>query len=423
MGIYLTLPKRLNAEILQQDPSNDRFSAGTESSPESLIQLVDPETGKIWGFVVIDNSSLGPGLGGIRMVPDLSLWEVHRLAKTMTLKNAISCIPYGGGKSGLILDPFQFIGKPEKKAQLMSAFAQAIFPLDRYIPAPDMGTDEKDIQTIHEVFEELRDPQSLPRGVGSRPPEMGGIPIDQWGLTAHGLLAAAEALQQHQPKFSLKNSDIIIQGFGNVGAPAASKFAEKGARIVGVSDINCGLWNPEGLDIEELLSVRSLPNGLANYKGITEKLFVGRKLDWLLEAPCDLLIPAARPDAITSKNSERLQCRFILQGANTPSNKMTEYFLYHRRNILSLSDFVVNVGGVIGCAVELQMEKDPEYEQKVRAHNAKGYLEKLIFNTVSRNTLELLERLNGSTDDKIFRELAVELAEERLFNPGPEIWL
>ena len=81
-------------------------------------------------------------------------------------------------------------------------------------------------------------------------------------------------------------------------------------------------------------------------------------MDWLLEAPCDILVPAARPDAITARNADRIQCKVILQGANTPVNKMTEYYLNNRRGIISLSDFIVNSGGIIGCAVELTMKAD-----------------------------------------------------------------
>ena len=125
--------------------------------------------------------------------------------------------------------------------------------------------------------------------------------------------------------------------------------------ITGVSDIHGALWHSHGLNVGELNSIRREPGGISNYSGQVEKRLGPEQIDWLLEAPCDILIPAARPDAITARNADRIQCRKIFQGANAPSNKMTEYYLQNRRGIISYSDFIVNVGGVMGCAVELKM--------------------------------------------------------------------
>ena len=142
-------------------------------------------------------------------------------------------------------------------------------------------------------------------------------------------------------------------------------MAEAGAIIVGASDIHQALWNAKGLDVGQLNQIRKNPGGLASYTGPIEKALGPEHLDWLLEAPCEILVPAARPDAITAKNADRIQCKVILQGANTPVNKMTEYYLKNRRGILSLSDFIVNVGGVIGCAVEMKMTGDGDYKSEV----------------------------------------------------------
>jgi glutamate dehydrogenase/leucine dehydrogenase len=139
---------------------------------------------------------------------------------------------------------------------------------------------------------------------------------------------------------------------------------------------------------------------------------------WLLEAPCDILIPAARPDAITAKNIDRIDCRIILQGANTPSNKSVEYYLKHRRNILSLTDFIVNAGGVIGCAVERKMIVDEIYSTIVQEKGTRTYTENLIFDTVAKNIKEIFSRID---EDYIFRDAATDLAMERL--ETRELWL
>jgi Glutamate dehydrogenase/leucine dehydrogenase len=237
-------------------------------------------------------------------------------------------------------------------------------------------------------------------------------------LTAHGIFAAAQTLESLFDNFSIKNSKVIIQGFGNVGCPTAMKLSQKGALIIGASDINCALWNPEGLDVKELIRIRKLPDGLKNYSKKFNKIFENKKLDWLLEAPCDILIPAARPDAITAKNIDRINCRLILEGANTPTSKPVEYYLKYRRNILSLTDFIVNAGGVIGCAVEQKIMQDTNYANKVKIKNTRNYTENLIFNTISANVIEIFSRIRK---DALFRDVATELALERL--QTKEIWL
>lgn len=416
-------PSRLALEPVPENITNERLSCTDDHLPDSVFKILDPDSGRMYGFAVVDDTRRGPGLGGIRLARDLTLEEVKRLARVMTLKNSGANLPYGGGKSGLIGDPSFLNQNPGLKSDLISMFAEAIFELDSYIPAPDMGTDERDLQIIHEVYSRHGAGSQDFRGVTGRPIENGGIPVDDWGLTAHGLLAASETLEKIDDQFKIKNSSVVVQGYGNVGSCTAIKLQQAGATIVGASDIHAGLWNPQGLNTDELNRVRHSSQGLQNYTGKIQKKFVGKKLDWLMEAPCEFLVPAARPDSITSRNADRIQCKVILQGANTPSNKMTEYYLKNRRGILSLNDFIVNVGGVVGCAVEIKMAADPEYRDKVRETGTRTYLEDLIYSTVSRNVEEIFQRLKGSPQDTLFREQALELVEERLNSHQKECWL
>jgi glutamate dehydrogenase (NAD(P)+)/glutamate dehydrogenase (NADP+) len=390
-----------------------------------LIRVLDPATGSIWGFVVVDDTRRGPGLGGIRMAPDVTLWEVRRLARAMTLKNSAANLPFGGGKAGIVCDPVIMAKNPGMKRDLIGLFAEALFSVDQYIPAPDMGTNEADIQQIYEYFSERLGTHQHMRGGASRPPDKGGIPIDEWGLTAHSLFAAVRTVEELEPDFKLRDAQVVIQGYGNVGSVTASKLSDVGAVITGASDIHGALWHPHGLNVEELNSVRHEPGGISNYSGQVEKRLGPNQIDWLLEAPCDILIPAARPDAITARNADRIQCRKIFQGANAPSNKMTENYLQNRRGIVSYSDFIVNVGGVIGCAVELKMTMDTLYLEQVlsQGKDGKNYTDRLIYNTVSSNIRTLMGRLSDQKDrDRIFREEAQQLAQERLDHPE-EIWL
>lgn len=420
----IQLPNRLIAEPQPIKPTQNRFPANSEPPPEQSFRLIDPGTGKSWGYVVVDNTQRGPGLGGLRIAPDLTFQEVHRLAYAMTLKNSAANLPFGGGKSGLIFDPIILNNAPEIKSALISLFAEATFAIDQYISAPDMGTHEDDLQQIHDIFSRKLGTTQHIRGGAGRPTEKGGIPLDDWGLTAHSLLAAIQALEHLDEHFHLRKARVVIQGYGNVGSWTARKLHQAGALITGASDIHMGLWNPEGLDLDLLQSARQSRGGLSSYTGKVIKRFSGANLDWLLEAPCEILVPAARPDAITSKNADRIDCRVILQGANTPINKMTEYYLNNRRRILSLSDFIVNVGGVIGCAVELKMGVEDTYKERVQKQGLREYVESLIHSTISRNVEEIFARLKGrGSNDAIFREEALALARERLTSQPREIWL
>lgn len=411
------LPGRLTLEEIPIK-NDDRFSDNDPQEVQSRYNLIDPASGNVHGFVVVDDTRRGPGLGGIRIAPDITLSEVGRLARAMSLKNSSACLPYGGGKAGLIYDPEILSASPSLKQELIQRVAEALFDLPTYIPAPDMGTDDKDVQQIYDHYSDRLGTREHKRGGASRLPETGGIPIDGWGLTAHGMVSAINTLTSCLDNFRIADSRIVIQGFGNVGAPVAEKLAAEEAKIVGVSDISQAIYHSRGLDLSALMQARQ-KGGLSQYTGEVEKQFGPAQLDWLLEAPCDILIPAARPDAITARNADRIDCRVVIQGANVPSNRLTEYYLENRRNILNCSDFIANVGGVIGCAVELKMTTEPGYREKVLAEGKKGrpYVEQLIYNTVSRNVNEIMNRLCTGSNDRTFREEALAIAEDRLQHP------
>ena len=419
----LYLPKKLEVEVVPITDSSPRFESRNDNKPEQKIRFIDSHTGHIWGFLVVDNTGRGPGVGGIRIAPDLTLEEMSRLSYNMTLKNSAACLPFGGAKAGLAVNPALLDKDLNLKSDLITLFAEALFPFNNYISAPDMGTNEHDIQLIYDYNSKMLGTMSHTRGGIGRDIKNGGIPIDDWELTAHGLVAAIMKLEDIDSKIKLKDAHVVIQGYGNVGAPTASKLISKGAIIVGASDINTALWNPKGLNIEQLNNIRNIPGGLSKYNGKTERRFNSNQLDYILEAPCDILVPAARPDAITARNADRIKCKVILQGANTPINKMTEYYLNKKRGILSLSDFIVNSGGIIGCAVELSMNADAKYKKKVEAKGVRSYTENLINDTISKNVSEIQSRITArDRSDKFFREEALSLAKKRLQNPK-EIWL
>jgi glutamate dehydrogenase/leucine dehydrogenase len=417
------LPRSLKAEPTRGAEIEKRYKipAG-EFGPEAIYRLYDPADDATWGYVAVDNLVRGRGLGGVRIAPDITADEVYGLASAMTLKSAAAMLPLGGAKSGLLADPRAFTGKPELKRQFMELVAGALWDIPEYIPGPDMGTNETDMQTIYEAFAQRNHAPHHGRGGVGRPPAQGGFPLDEWAITAHGLFAAAIASEKHLPEVRIKDSSVVIQGFGNVGAPIAQKLASLGARIVGASDINAALYHPEGLNVDELCAARRGRDGLAGYSGPVKQRFDGEHVDGLLEMPCVILVPAARPHAINALNTPHINTRLVLQGANNPADLVCEYFLQQRRGVMSLTDFIVNSGGVIAAYVEAKADVDAEFRTRVMQEDGTGraFLEKLVTRIITENIDEMFGRLNSSRrKDITLREISYEMAKDRL-RPGAD---
>lgn len=415
------LPRSLQAEAARGADIEKRYKIqATEFGPAAIYRLFDPADDRTWGYVAVDNLVRGRGLGGVRFAPDITADEVYGLAAAMTLKSAAAMLPLGGAKSGLLVDPRTFASKPELKRQFVTMVAGALWEIPEYIPGPDMGTNETDMQTIYEAFAQRNQGPHHGRGGVGRPPAQGGFPLDEWAITAHGLFAAAIATEKHLPDMRIKDSSVVIQGFGNVGAPIAQKLASLGARIVGASDINAGLYHPEGLNVDELCAIRRGPEGLAAYAGPVKQRFDRDHVDSMLEMPCVMLVPAARPHAINARNTPHINTRLVLQGANNPADLVCEYFLQHRRGVMSLTDFIVNSGGVIAAYVEAKADVDAAFRTRVLADDGMGrvFLEKLVTRIITENIDEMFGRLQSSRrKDITLREISYEMAKDRL-RPG-----
>ena len=309
----------------------DMFRFADELGPEKIVLIHQPALG-LKAIVVVDNTAAGPAIGGTRMALDVSVEECVRLARAMTLKNAAAGLAHGGAKSVIVGDPAMPLGQKE---QFIRAFATAIRNLDEYIPGPDMGTDE---QAMAWVKDEIGRAVGLPRVIG-------GIPLDEIGATGFGLAVAAEAAQELGGP-ALEGARVAVQGFGAVGQHAARFLAKKGAVLVAASDSHGTIADPNGLDIDALIGLKRDGMGVQAY-GRGKKL--GR--DDIVAVPCDIWIPAARPDVLRADNVERLDARLVLQGANIPATPEAERWL-HESGILSIPDFIANAGGVICASVE-----------------------------------------------------------------------
>ncbi len=330
-------------------------------------------------IVVVDNTACGEAIGGIRMAPDVSVEECFRLARAMTWKNAAAGLPHGGGKSVIFGDPRM---TSDAKEQLIRSFADTIRDISDYIPGPDMGTDENCMAWVKD---------EAGRAVGL-PGVLGGIPLDEVGATGFGLSAAIDVAKDFIG-LDLRGARVAIQGFGAVGKHAARFLAEKGSVLVAASDTRGTLADASGLDVGKLIAVKQAGLSLKDYDG-------GKKLpaDAILDAECDIWIPAARPDVVRADNVARLHARLIAQGANIPCTAEAEQAL-HERGVLVIPDFIANAGGVICAAVEyhggIQRTAFDYIDERIRA-----------------NTRAVLE--GSRRDKKLPRAAALSLAEERV---------
>ena len=299
--------------------------------PEKIIHIHDPHTG-LKAILVVDNVAAGPAIGGVRMATDADLTECVRLARAMTLKNAMAGLAHGGGKSVIIADPSQ---PAADKYHLIKAFAAAIEQITDYIPGPDMGTNETSMAQMKSL---------IGRAVGL-PREVGGIPLDEIGATGYGLCVALEQAQEFAG-FSLQGARVVVQGFGSVGQHAAAYLAERGASLVGVADSRGARVHADGFDLQALLTHK---RGGGSVVDFAQGQIV--KEEALAATECDIWIPAARPDVIRADNAALFAARVIAQGANIPATPEAERILAER-GVLVLPDFVANAGGVICAAVE-----------------------------------------------------------------------
>ena len=303
--------------------------------PEKVIIAYDPRT-KMQGYLVIDNTARGPGKGGVRMQPNLKLEDIIRLGRIMTWKNAAADIPLGGAKGGIVADP-----KDPNRESIIRAYARAIRPFipKDYAFGLDMGLTESDAAL---VIDELGDRKAST----GKPAYLGGIPYDELMITAYGVVESVDVACQ-VAGINIKRAKVVIQGFGAVGKGAAHFCREKGAIIIGISDSQHAVWDPKGLDIEDLLEVKKTTGSLKNTR-CGENIALGEEL--FLEA--DILIPCAIGDVITKENVDRINSRIVVEGANFATTKEAQNIFYER-GVFFVPDFIANPGGVIAAYTEM----------------------------------------------------------------------
>lgn len=361
-----------------------------EFGPEKILEVYDAKTG-MHGFTVIDNTARGPGKGGIRMTPTVTIEEVARLARAMTWKCAIADLPFGGGKSGIVADPRNM--NQTKKDSIIAAFARAIKPIcpSKYIAAPDINTAEHEMSVFAKANGSMKSCTGKPASLCVKPGEKCGIP-HEYGSTGFGVYHATLVAAEHIG-IDIKGATVAIEGYGNVGSFAAKYLSEAGAKIVAISDSKGCAYAKEGFDIKKLDEVKKNKGTVTAYHGV-QKYENSR----LFELEVDVVIPAALPDVITKQNVQRVNAQIIVEAANIPIKLEVEAILYDK-GILVVPDIVANAGGVISSYAEY------------RGYNPSEMF-RIVEKKIVKNTKLVLERADK---DKVMpREAAVKIAVERV---------
>jgi glutamate dehydrogenase (NAD(P)+) len=296
------------------------------------------------GFRVQHSIARGPGKGGVRYSPDVTLDEVRALASWMTWKCAVVNIPFGGAKGGVICDPKKMSqGELERMTRRYTSEIIDFIGPEKDVLAPDMNTNEQTMAWIMDTYS-MHMGHTVTSVVTGKPLTVGGSRgrIEATGRGVHAICNEA----MRYLKMPIEGCKVVIQGFGNVGSNAARLMMEHGYKIVGVAEFDGGLWNSNGIDIHQLLDYKRRNNTTLGFRNAE-----AMPSEELLIAECDVLIPAATENVITSRNADKIQARVVVEGANGPTTAVADEMLAAKR-IFVVPDILANAGGVTASYFE-----------------------------------------------------------------------
>jgi glutamate dehydrogenase (NAD(P)+) len=302
------------------------------------VQMDDGRLEVFTGFRVQHSIARGPAKGGIRYAPDVTLDEVRALASWMTWKCAVVNIPFGGAKGGVICDPHKMsMGELERMTRRYTAELVDFIGPEKDVPAPDVNTNEQIMAWMMDTYS-MHMRQTVTAVVTGKPINIGGSRGRREATGRGVLIVCEEAIK----KLGLvrDRARVIVQGFGNVGSNAARLMAEAGYKIIGIDEVGGGLYNKNGIDVEALWEYRQKNGTIQGFPG-AEKYPASE----LLVAECEILIPAATENQITSRNVDRVKCKILAEGANGPTTAAADEVLAEKR-VFVIPDILANAGGV-----------------------------------------------------------------------------
>lgn len=309
---------------------------GDDLGPDYIISMYNPRY-KVRAFTVIDNLKRGPGKGGIRMTPSVTIEETARLARAMTLKCAMANLPFGGAKSGIVFDPKGADRKTKQAIVEWFGRALRLYAPRQYIAAPDINMGEEEMRWLVSAH-------GSRKAATGKPADLGGLP-HELGSTGFGVARAAEIALGFR-KIPVRGATVAIDGFGNVGTFAFKFLEERGAKIIAVSDSRGAIYAPDGLAYRAMAAVKRKAGTVAAYPA-GKRVSGGR----FFALPADVFITAALPDVINGRNVGSVWAKIIIEGANISIAGGCDEAL-HGRGVLVVPDFVANAGGVISSYAE-----------------------------------------------------------------------
>jgi len=302
------------------------------------VKMDDGSVQVFTGYRVQHNLGRGPAKGGIRYHQDVSLDEIKALAMWMTWKCAVVGIPYGGGKGGVIVDPKKLSMKElEALTRRFTTEIEVLIGPERDIPAPDVNTNAQVMAWMMDTYS-MHQGYTVPGVVTGKPISLGGSE-GRTEATARGTVFCILEASRHLGT-DLKKARVAIQGFGNAGAIAARLIADEGATVVAVSDSTGGIHNPAGLDVGRVTNWKKEHGTVQGFPGSREISNME-----VLEVDCEILIPAALENQITSRNAANIKAKIVAEAANGPTTPEADVELA-RRGVFMIPDILCNAGGV-----------------------------------------------------------------------------
>src|SRR5437868_11049915 len=338
------------------------------------VQMDDGHLEVFTGFRVQHSIARGPAKGGLRYAPDVSLDEVRALASWMTWKCAVVNIPFGGAKGGVICDPHKMsMGELERMTRRYTAELIEFIGPEKDVPAPDVNTNEQVMAWMMDTYS-MHMRQTVTAVVTGKPINMGGS-RGRREATGRGIMIVCdEAIKKLG--LNRESTRVIIQGFGNVGSNAAKLMAEAGYQIIGIAEVDGGLYNKNGIDLEALWNFREREGTIHGFPG-AEAYDPAE----LLVTDCEILIPAATENQITSRNADRLKCKILAEGANGPTTAAADEILADKK-VFVIPDILANAGGVTTSYFEWVQDRQGYFWKESLVNEQLEHIMKTAFEDV-----------------------------------------
>jgi glutamate dehydrogenase (NAD(P)+) len=338
------------------------------------VQLDNGKLEVFTGYRVQHSIARGPAKGGIRYSPDVTLDEVRALASWMTWKCAVVNIPFGGAKGGIICDPKKMSrGELERMTRRYTAELFEFIGPEKDVPAPDMNTNEQTMAWIMDTYS-MHMRQTVTAVVTGKPENMGGSKGRREATGRGVMVVADEALK----RFNLQREStrVIVQGFGNVGSNAARLMHNAGYKIIGIAEYDGGLYNKNGIDINALVEHKAKTGSVTGFKG-------AEPVDphELLVTDCDVLVPAATENVITTRNADKIKARILVEGANGPTTAAADEILADK-NIFVIPDILANAGGVTTSYFEWVQDRQGYFWQESVVNQQLDHIMRSSFDAV-----------------------------------------